>query len=70
MVSENKNQGEADTFIFKAGDYFSITMSNFIFINLLEENNLWQEMKSKQIKLTRAQCCGAPLVSDLGVKCS
>ena len=35
MVSENKYQGEADTFIFKAGDYFSITMSNLIFINVI-----------------------------------
>lgn len=36
MVSENKYQGEADTFIFKAGDYFSITMSNLIFINVIK----------------------------------
>lgn len=36
MVSENKYQGEVDTFIFKTGDYFSITMSNLIFINVIK----------------------------------
>lgn len=35
MVSENKYQSEADISIFKAGDYFSITMSNFIFTNVI-----------------------------------
>lgn len=40
MVSENKYQGGADTFIFKAGGYFSITMSNFIILNTIRRKQL------------------------------
>lgn len=68
MVSENKYQGKEDTFIFKAGGYFSITMSNFIFINVIRRKQ-FMERNEKQTKLRRAQCCRALWASsDLGVK--
>ena len=69
MVSENKYQGNMDTFIFKAGDYFSITVSNFIFINVIRKKQ-FMERNEKQTKLRRDSVVELWASSDLGVKSS